>query len=378
MILDTSSITLESIASVILAVGLVSVYLFSGRSTGTAASHPPVPQVPQKPVNEGKKKKKGKGADSDMAKPTQVPRFPGGNDSFGTSSAADEIATEDPALVVASLEAGVAAQEYRGKTKKSKKKTRDRTPKQSQDIQPPTPRLNQATPTTSIDKAPPFRRENEGEWRVVGRSRRADTTAESQASFTTTSGTDGSPKEEVSNVDSVEISKPIAERSMPKGRMTTDENLPANSTPPAPARDASSHTDSITPTPTPLHPVVAQLEESTEISDKEESDNTESDGFIPVRGKGRRRSQRSVSNQSLGGGGARASETLTKRQRQNQAKRAAQKATRAEAEQQRLETLARHRKDSEQARIQEIYQKGKQLSGGMSMSVGNSGKAEWD
>jgi len=161
---------------------------------------------------------------------------------------------------------------------------------------------------------------------------------------------------------------------MLKGSGSATDDLLTSLTQPSLPGHASGYTDSLPSAPTSVHPVVTQPEETTETSNQEESDDTESDGFIPVRGKGRRRTQRSVSNQSTG----RASETLTKRQRQNQAKRVAQKASKAEAEEQRLETLDRHRKDMEQARIQEMYKKGKQLSGGMSMSVGSSGKAEWD
>jgi len=128
--LSTSLITLESIASIILAVGLVSAYLFSGYLTGTNVSNPPVPQVPQKSIGEGKKKKKkGKGEELRDAKPIQSLRLPGGNDPFAISPTTNDAATEDPALVVASLEAGAAAQEHRGKPKKKQKESKRTTSK---------------------------------------------------------------------------------------------------------------------------------------------------------------------------------------------------------------------------------------------------------
>jgi len=134
---------------------------------------------------------------------------------------------------------------------------------------------------------------------------------------------------------------------------------------------------------------------STDIGDEE---STEDDGFIPVKSKGRKRKclitvlqpeinlswtgvQRSVSTQSTGGGGGgsmRAPEVMNKKQRQNKARRDAEKAARNEGEQERLERYSQHKKELERTRIDEMYQKGKQLSGGMSMSVGNSGKAEWN
>jgi len=80
----------------------------------------------------------------------------------------------------------------------------------------------------------------------------------------------------------------------------------------------------------------------------------------------------------MGGSAIRSSEGMTKKQRQNQAKREAEKAEKAEAQQQQMKALSEHRKQLEKARIDELHKKGKQLSGGMSMSVGNTGKAEWD
>jgi hypothetical protein len=50
----------------------------------------------------------------------------------------------------------------------------------------------------------------------------------------------------------------------------------------------------------------------------------------------------------------------------------------AEAQEQQMKALRAHQKELEKARIDELHKKGKQLSGGMSMSVGGSGKAEWD
>lgn len=65
---------------------------------------------------------------------------------------------------------------------------------------------------------------------------------------------------------------------------------------------------------------------------------------------------------------------MTKKQRQNAAKREAQKAAKAEAEAQRLATLAKHKRELEKAKIAEQYSK----SGGSSASVNDKGHLVWD
>jgi hypothetical protein len=88
--------------------------------------------------------------------------------------------------------------------------------------------------------------------------------------------------------------------------------------------------------------------------------------------------QRMPSSGSVGGSTIRSSETKTKKQRQNQAKREAERLAKADSQQQQMKALAEHRKNLENTRIEELHKKGKQLSGGMAMSVGSTGKAEWN
>ena len=66
---------------------------------------------------------------------------------------------------------------------------------------------------------------------------------------------------------------------------------------------------------------------------------------------------------------------MTKMQRQNAAKREAQKAAKAEAEAQRLATLAKHKRDLEKEKITEQYSK---KSGGSSASIDGKGHLVWD
>ncbi|KAI0369822.1 hypothetical protein BV20DRAFT_967507 [Pilatotrama ljubarskyi] len=73
-----------------------------------------------------------------------------------------------------------------------------------------------------------------------------------------------------------------------------------------------------------------------------------------------------------------APETLTKKQRQHAAKREAEKAAKAQAEAERLATLAKHKREVERARIAEQAKASKkQASGGMSAYVDENGKLVW-
>lgn len=71
---------------------------------------------------------------------------------------------------------------------------------------------------------------------------------------------------------------------------------------------------------------------------------------------------------------------LTKKQRQNAAKRAAQKDAKVDAEKERLAALQKHKRDLEKTRMAEQASgtgKGK-VSGGMKASVDDNGKLVWE
>jgi hypothetical protein len=200
---DLSSLTLEGIASIILAVGLVSVYFFGGNSTSTSEVQPnETTQLSTQDSSESRRKvKKGKNESNQSAQIVEQARLPGGNENFSPTLETNEPSADSPTLIVAS---GAAAQEHKGKSKKGKKKGKEIAAKQTQDTQNVSEQLPK--PKTrphagSIAHAVP-ETENEGEWRVVGRSRKADNTAESQASLTTTSVTDpGSPTLDLGTFD---------------------------------------------------------------------------------------------------------------------------------------------------------------------------------
>ncbi|KAH9893294.1 hypothetical protein C8Q73DRAFT_791165 [Cubamyces lactineus] len=72
-----------------------------------------------------------------------------------------------------------------------------------------------------------------------------------------------------------------------------------------------------------------------------------------------------------------APETLTKKQRQHAARREAEKAAKAQAEAERLATLAQHKRELERARMAEQAKASKKVSGGMSAYVDENGKLVW-
>ena len=72
-----------------------------------------------------------------------------------------------------------------------------------------------------------------------------------------------------------------------------------------------------------------------------------------------------------------APETLTKKQRQHAARREAQKAAKADAEAERLATLAKHKRELERTRMAEQAKSSKTPSGGMSAYVDENGKLVW-
>jgi DNA-binding protein H-NS len=76
---------------------------------------------------------------------------------------------------------------------------------------------------------------------------------------------------------------------------------------------------------------------------------------------------------------SKAPETLTKKQRQNAAKRDTEKALKAEAETERQAALRAHKKELEKVKMAEQAKpKGKVLSGGMTASVDKNGRLVWE
>ncbi|KAG6916726.1 hypothetical protein DXG01_005606 [Tephrocybe rancida] len=172
--------------------------------------------------------------------------------------------------------------------------------------------------------------------------------------------------------------RPLAERMLPKPRKTGVADM----------------------LETPDHPTVARVMRVQPRPDEKpasgfswgdyEDVRNDADGEEDDAGWGVVKSRRSTrpdrpttsQSQSLTPTQSKAPETLTKRQRQNAQKRDAQKVSKAEAEQERLAVLAKHKKELERERIMEQSRgggatKGK-VSGGMKATVTDSGKLVWE
>ncbi|KZV98751.1 hypothetical protein EXIGLDRAFT_727075 [Exidia glandulosa HHB12029] len=100
------------------------------------------------------------------------------------------------------------------------------------------------------------------------------------------------------------------------------------------------------------------------------------DGFMPVKSRGKQRMARQSSEASTHSTHSmRATETQTKRQRQNAAKRDAEKDAKLLADREREQALAKHRRE----RINDIYTGGggKSVSGGQRATVDENYKLSW-
>jgi len=101
----------------------------------------------------------------------------------------------------------------------------------------------------------------------------------------------------------------------------------------------------------------------------DDADGEDDSGWGVVKSRGRAKTVKSPSQTPT------APEAMTKKQRQNAAKREAQKTAKAESEAERQARLARHKRELEQAKIAEQYSKSsKSIGGGMNPYVDEKGK----
>lgn len=73
-----------------------------------------------------------------------------------------------------------------------------------------------------------------------------------------------------------------------------------------------------------------------------------------------------------------ASETMTKRKRQNKSRNEQEKAEKAAAEKERLQALREHQRGLEKIRMEQQSSSAKQLGGGSKASLDSSGRLVWD
>ncbi|RPD58896.1 hypothetical protein L226DRAFT_553825 [Lentinus tigrinus ALCF2SS1-7] len=108
----------------------------------------------------------------------------------------------------------------------------------------------------------------------------------------------------------------------------------------------------------------------------DDADGEDDGGWGVVKSRGRPKVNKTPSQQTPTA--QKAPETLTKKQRQHAAKREAQKAAKADAEAERLATLAQHKRELERARMVEQAKSSKKTTGGgMSAYVDENGKLVW-
>jgi len=386
-----SSLTLEGIATVITAVGLVAAYFITSRGRNGPSEPSGEKGAIEPPKGKGAKKKKKKGTEarSDPVAEVmnQVPtlhNIPGGSDLFSPAAAAeDDSARENVAALLTSLGAAETAKEKRGK--KNKKRTAGRevaaaspTPKQSSQTAKPAKKAAQSTPAVDASTF------DENQWTTVNRKKVSTPKTDAETSVTGSSILEGAPTITSSILSSSEApevpsdnQRTLAEKLTPKVRKTAVDDMLEE-----PNQPSLSRVMRILPEASADAPVGndSDTESDKGGQDLGASGVTDDDGFVSVISKGRRRPQRSASSQSGGGSQSitRSSETMNKKQRQRLAKQEAEKANKAANEQDRLQRLASHRKQQEKAHIEDMYKTGRQSSGGMSMSVDDRGKAVWD
>ncbi|CAL1715348.1 unnamed protein product [Somion occarium] len=256
-------------------------------------------------------------------------------------------------------------------------------------------------PTKKKSPAPkpaaPSLLENDGPWtRVEPRKRTASQQAaegstssnvprpsESDAGITSVTGTSSSVADRTEDEAQAETSRPevtenrrtLAEKLLPKPRRTGVDDMLETPDVPSLARVMR-----VQPRPDE-RPAAGfswadyeDVDESRQTAD--DADGEDESGWVVKNSRTRpiNKANSPQSSQNFS-----APESLTKKQRQNAAKREAQKSLKANAEAERLAVLARHKREVEKAKMVEQHAlKGKKPSGGMSSYVNEKGQLVWD
>ncbi|EJF64009.1 hypothetical protein BD309DRAFT_887829 [Dichomitus squalens] len=169
--------------------------------------------------------------------------------------------------------------------------------------------------------------------------------------------------------------RPLAERLLPKPRKTGVEDLLEE-----PDHPEVSRVMRVKPRPDE-RPAAgfswADYEDVDSRGTADDADGEDDGGWGVVKTRTKQKTNKPAS-ESGPAAQLKASESLTKKQRQHAAKREAEKAAKAEAERERLATLARHKRELEQTRMAEQAKASKKaVSGGMSATVDENGKLVW-
>ncbi|KAJ3838547.1 hypothetical protein EV361DRAFT_897090 [Lentinula raphanica] len=349
-------------------------------------------------AKKGKKKKKaGKaGAQSQSESRQDTPV----GDSVVSPAAAAALFDPDTVSVVASS--------TKPSTKSKKKKKQQASPQEfakplGSDVPSPakvennSQRLQQSTASIAS-----FAMESDGEWTQV--SRRADRIHTSSSSIAggmsdvgqTTSNTTGSSspvdtrtEEDVDQEEERPMSGPgeqntLAKRLLPKPRKTGVEDMLATSDSPSYSRVMRVQSGDKPAAGFSWGDYEDAGGDNPGLElDADSAEPDEDEGWGVVKRGGRPKNRLASSQQSASSTSRieTAPETMTKRQRQNAARRDAEKSAKAAAEQERLATLARHKRELERAKMDAQFGKGggkKATSGGMKAVIDEKGKLVWD
>lgn len=169
----------------------------------------------------------------------------------------------------------------------------------------------------------------------------------------------------------VENRRTLAERLLPRPRKTGVDDMLETSDYPTVARVMR-----IAPGPDEKPAAGFSWGDYEDVDDArvtaDDADGEDDGGWGVVKSRGRPKAEKTPVSAPT------APESLTKKQRQNAAKRDAQKAAKAEAEAERQARLAKHSREVERAKIAEQYAKSsKSVSGGMTAYVDENGKLVW-
>ncbi|KZT25213.1 hypothetical protein NEOLEDRAFT_1178628 [Neolentinus lepideus HHB14362 ss-1] len=214
--------------------------------------------------------------------------------------------------------------------------------------------------------------DTDGSWTQVSshsRKQRQETSGDAtalSAEHTSDAGLAASSVGERSD-EEVENRKTLAEKLLPKPRKTGVEDM----------------------TETPDHPGIARVMRvqpppgekpaagfSWGDYEDVDADGEDDGGWGVVKNRSRRKATTGTQSSTPE---FKAPESLTKKQRQNAAKREAQKTAKAQAEAERLALLAKHKRELERQRMAEqAASQGKKTSGGMTATVDEKGKLVWE
>ncbi|KZT43206.1 hypothetical protein SISSUDRAFT_1030052 [Sistotremastrum suecicum HHB10207 ss-3] len=397
-----SLLSAEGITSVAVVVGAVTLYALSSSrapSTSTAATNP-------KPAQKSKKSKKSSSASASSSVAnlkTETSGIPGGSDVLEKEAALGVSGTAPTVLAIPEIAAS-AAKPKKKKSKKAPSSANASSTPALSESDAPTPEASGVLPAAGPSKsskasakkaakqsslAQSLKPDDDDAWTRVDRrkpsnivtqaktagSESANVVTENETTATTTAS---SPTRETSSIADDDFAKgseqpavkqkTLAEKLAPKVRKTAVDDMLETPNQPQLARV-------IRVKPGPDEKPIAGYS----WDDYEDVANSSSrlGGTLSSASYG----ADATTDDDEGWGVVRrnASETLTKKQRQNQAKREVEKEAKAAAEKERLERLAAHRRELEKVKIAEQYKsKPKQKGGGMTASVDESGKLVWE